>query len=200
MPVQVAQQRDRLLRQLDRVGGVGAGNQGRPGSGGLGRELRLGTARPYLGLAPYLLGKRFDDPSFTLRLAEKDVSLALEAGRASHVLMPVANAAHQTYLRALGTGSGRTVVSGHVAGARGGGWHRDFHHSTRRWGTLRPSERAELTAHRSPCGRSPGVHGVFLVWRQRCARCQAQPGDQSITHLFGRNHVIEIVALAGVDG
>ena len=64
-------------------------------------KLRLGTARPYMGLAPYLLGKRFDNPSFTLRLAEKDVSLALEAARANQVPMPVANAAHQTYLRAL---------------------------------------------------------------------------------------------------
>jgi len=69
-------------------------------------KLRLGTARPYMGLAPYLLGKRFDDPSFTLRLAEKDVSLAIEAARANQVPMPVANAAHQTYLRALSAGLG----------------------------------------------------------------------------------------------
>ena len=69
-------------------------------------KLRLGTARPYMGLAPYLLGKRFDNPSFTLRLAEKDVSLAIEAARANQVPMPVANAAHQTYLRALSAGLG----------------------------------------------------------------------------------------------
>ena len=69
--------------------------------GALLEQLRLGTARPYLGLAPYLLGRRFEDPSFTLRLAEKDVSLALEAARAHQVPMPVTNAAHQTYLRAL---------------------------------------------------------------------------------------------------
>jgi 2-hydroxymethylglutarate dehydrogenase len=69
-------------------------------------KLRLGTARPYMGLAPYLLGKRFDNPSFTLRLAEKDVSLALEAARANQAPMPVANAAHQTYLRALSAGLG----------------------------------------------------------------------------------------------
>lgn len=69
-------------------------------------KLRLGTARPYMGLAPYLLGKRFDNPSFTLRLAEKDISLALEAARVNHVPMPVANAAHQTYLRALSAGFG----------------------------------------------------------------------------------------------
>ena len=69
-------------------------------------KLRLGTARPYMGLAPYLLGRRFDNPSFTLRLAEKDVSLALEAARANQVPMPVANAAHQTYLRALASNLG----------------------------------------------------------------------------------------------
>ena len=69
-------------------------------------KLRLGTARPYMGLAPYLLGKRFDNPSFTLRLAEKDVSLAIEAARANQVPVPVANAAHQTYLRALSAGLG----------------------------------------------------------------------------------------------
>lgn len=69
--------------------------------GALLEQLRSGTARPYLGLAPYLLGRRFEDPSFTLRLAEKDVSLALEAARAHQVPMPVASAAHQTYLRAL---------------------------------------------------------------------------------------------------
>ena len=69
-------------------------------------KLRHGTARPYMGLAPYLLGKRFDNPSFTLRLAEKDVSLAIEAARANQVPMPVANAAHQTYLRALSAGLG----------------------------------------------------------------------------------------------
>ncbi|MCY3569355.1 MAG: NAD(P)-dependent oxidoreductase [Chloroflexi bacterium] len=69
-------------------------------------KLRLGTARPYMGLAPYLLGKRFDNPSFTLRLAEKDVSLALEAARVNQVPMPVANAAHQTFLRALSAGLG----------------------------------------------------------------------------------------------
>lgn len=69
-------------------------------------KLRLGTARPYMGLAPYLLGKRFEHPSFTLRLAEKDVSLAMEAARANQVPMPVANAAHQTYLRALSAGHG----------------------------------------------------------------------------------------------
>ena len=69
-------------------------------------KLRLGTARPYMGLAPYLLGRRFENPSFTLKLAEKDVSLALEAARANHVPMPVANAAHQTYLRALAAGLG----------------------------------------------------------------------------------------------
>ena len=63
--------------------------------------LKVSTARPFIGLMPYLLGRRFDNPSFTLALAEKDVSLALEAGRSLQVPMPVTAAAHQTYLRAL---------------------------------------------------------------------------------------------------
>lgn len=68
--------------------------------------LRLGTARPYVGLMPYVVGRRFGDPTFTLALAEKDVSLALEAGRSLAVPMPVTSAAHQTYLRAVAQGLG----------------------------------------------------------------------------------------------
>ena len=57
-------------------------------------------------MMPYLLGRRFDDPTFTLALAEKDVSLALEAGRTMQVPMPTTAAAHQTYLRAVANGLG----------------------------------------------------------------------------------------------
>ena len=94
-------------------------------------KLRLGTARPYMGLAPYLLGKRFDNPSFTLRLAEKDVSLAIEAARANQVPMPVANAAHQTYQGAERRPR-RAVLPRHPAGDRGGGRDRNPYHPDRR--------------------------------------------------------------------
>ncbi|MFN0147599.1 MAG: NAD(P)-dependent oxidoreductase [Dehalococcoidia bacterium] len=68
--------------------------------------LRVSTARPYIGLMPYVVGKRFENPSFTLGLATKDVGLALETARDLAVPMPVTSAAHQTYLRALAAGLG----------------------------------------------------------------------------------------------
>ena len=69
-------------------------------------KLRLGTARPFMGPADDLLAKQFENPSSTLIIGEKDVALALELARAHQVPMPVANAAHQTYLRALSAGFG----------------------------------------------------------------------------------------------
>jgi 3-hydroxyisobutyrate dehydrogenase-like beta-hydroxyacid dehydrogenase len=68
--------------------------------------LRLSTARPFIGLMPYMIGRRFDNPSFTLGLATKDVSLALETARDMAVPMPLTTAAQQTYLRALAAGLG----------------------------------------------------------------------------------------------
>jgi 3-hydroxyisobutyrate dehydrogenase len=68
--------------------------------------LKVGTAAPMVKMLPYSLGRRFDNPSFTLALAEKDVSLALELARTMQVPMPVTSAAHQTYLRAVANGLG----------------------------------------------------------------------------------------------
>lgn len=62
--------------------------------------LKISTAAPLVRLMPYVLGRRFTDPTFTLALAEKDVALALEAARTLAVPMPVTTAAHQTYVRA----------------------------------------------------------------------------------------------------
>ena len=66
--------------------------------------LRLGTARPFIGLMPQVVGRRFENPSFSLGLAAKDVGLALETARDLAVPMPVTAAAHQTYLRAVAAG------------------------------------------------------------------------------------------------
>jgi 3-hydroxyisobutyrate dehydrogenase len=55
---------------------------------------------------PYVLGRRFDNPSFTLALAEKDVRLALESATDLSVPMPLTAAAHQTYRHALDAGLG----------------------------------------------------------------------------------------------
>jgi 3-hydroxyisobutyrate dehydrogenase-like beta-hydroxyacid dehydrogenase len=68
--------------------------------------LRLSTARPFVGLMPHMVGRRFENPTFTLGLATKDVSLALETARDLAVPMPVTAAAQQTYLRALAAGLG----------------------------------------------------------------------------------------------
>ena len=68
--------------------------------------LKVGSAAPHVGLMPYMIGRRFADPTFTLALASKDVGLALEAGRDAGVPMPVTAAAQQTYLAALGRGLG----------------------------------------------------------------------------------------------
>jgi 3-hydroxyisobutyrate dehydrogenase len=72
----------------------------------LDQVLRASTARPFIGLMPYVLGRRFDNPSFTLALAEKDVRLALESATDLSVPMPLTAAAHQTYRHALDAGLG----------------------------------------------------------------------------------------------
>jgi 3-hydroxyisobutyrate dehydrogenase-like beta-hydroxyacid dehydrogenase len=60
----------------------------------------------YANLAKLLLGRRFDNPFFQLALAEKDVGLALASAEALGVPMPVIEAAHATYARALAMGLG----------------------------------------------------------------------------------------------
>ena len=67
-------------------------------------KLRLGTARPYMGLVDHFLAKQWENPPSTMVIAEKDVRLALELAREQQVAMPVANAVHQTYLAALAAG------------------------------------------------------------------------------------------------
>ncbi len=68
--------------------------------------LRASTARPFVGLLPYLVGRRFDNPSFTLELAEKDIRLALDLAEDLTVPMPLTEAAHSTYGKALSEGLG----------------------------------------------------------------------------------------------
>ena len=67
-------------------------------------KLRLGTARPYMGLVDLFLAKQWENPTSTVPIAEKDVALALELARQHQVPMPVANAVHQTYLAAMAAG------------------------------------------------------------------------------------------------
>jgi 3-hydroxyisobutyrate dehydrogenase len=68
--------------------------------------LQVSTAKPFIGLMPHMIGRRFENPTFALNLAVKDVSLALETARDLAVPMPMTSAAQQTYLRALAAGLG----------------------------------------------------------------------------------------------
>ena len=67
-------------------------------------KLRAGTARPFMGAADIFLERDFEDPTSTLTIGAKDVTLALDFARELAVPMPAVSAAHQTYLRALAAG------------------------------------------------------------------------------------------------
>jgi 3-hydroxyisobutyrate dehydrogenase len=68
--------------------------------------VQKSSGAAYAGLAKLLLGRGFDNAFFQLALAEKDVGLALESAAALGVPMPVIEAAHGTYARALELGLG----------------------------------------------------------------------------------------------
>lgn len=68
--------------------------------------LAASSASVYLGLAGLTLSRQWENPFFTLALAEKDLALALESARSLAVTMPVVAAAHQHYVRALASGLG----------------------------------------------------------------------------------------------
>lgn len=55
-------------------------------------------------VAQRVIERRFDDNTFALALAEKDVALALEAGRALDVPMPATTAAHQLFIEGKAAG------------------------------------------------------------------------------------------------
>jgi 3-hydroxyisobutyrate dehydrogenase-like beta-hydroxyacid dehydrogenase len=57
-------------------------------------------------VADRILDRRFDDNTFALALAEKDVALSLEAGRSLDVPMPATSAAHQLFVEAKAAGLG----------------------------------------------------------------------------------------------
>ena len=66
--------------------------------------LSASSAAIYLGLAPLTVSHKWEDPFFTVGLAEKDIALALESARFLAVPMPVVAAAHQLYVRAVAAG------------------------------------------------------------------------------------------------
>jgi 3-hydroxyisobutyrate dehydrogenase-like beta-hydroxyacid dehydrogenase len=68
--------------------------------------VQKSSGAAYAGLAKLLLGRGFDNAFFQLALAEKDVALALVSAEGLGVPMPVVEAAHGTYARALAMGLG----------------------------------------------------------------------------------------------
>ncbi len=58
-------------------------------------------------IAYRVIERRFDDNTFALDLAEKDVALSLEAGQTLQVPMPATEAAHKLFAEAKATGLGR---------------------------------------------------------------------------------------------
>ena len=66
----------------------------------------VSSAGPLVRGLPRIIGRQFEDPTFTLALAAKDVGLAVATGRDLGVPMPMAATAEQIYLWAKGRGLG----------------------------------------------------------------------------------------------
>ena len=67
------------------------------------------SAQVYASLAPLFFGRNFEMTLFKLGIAEKDVALALESARALAAPLPLAEAAAQTYHRAVEEGRAEQV-------------------------------------------------------------------------------------------
>jgi len=82
----------------------------------------LGRSRTFDGIGGEYLQSRYDPPSFALRLAYKDFTLALELARQLGVPMPQAETAYQTYTEALDRGWGERDcrVAMHLQNERAG--------------------------------------------------------------------------------
>lgn len=70
------------------------------------RHGALGRRQTFDGLTEHFLPGRFDPPDFALRLARKDVSLAVEVGREFDVPMRLANLTYAELTEALNRGWG----------------------------------------------------------------------------------------------
>ena len=70
------------------------------------RKGAQGRRGPFEGMAEHFLPGNFDPPDFTLRLARKDVALAVAVGRENDVPMRLANLALQEITEAINRGWG----------------------------------------------------------------------------------------------
>ena len=66
--------------------------------------MSVASAQHYVGNMPILLERNFDDPSFFLKWAAKDVSLAVQVARETGTPAPIASAASDTLMRAKNRG------------------------------------------------------------------------------------------------
>ncbi|MEE9199575.1 MAG: NAD-binding protein, partial [Dehalococcoidia bacterium] len=66
----------------------------------------FGRRAPIEGLAKNLFAGKFDPPTFALKLASKDVSLAVQLARECQVPMPLTSLAEQELLEAMARGWG----------------------------------------------------------------------------------------------
>ena len=67
---------------------------------------RTGAGGAHVRNGARVVGREFRGAGFALALAEKDIALALAAGRELDVPMPASGAAHQTFVEALAAGLG----------------------------------------------------------------------------------------------
>jgi 3-hydroxyisobutyrate dehydrogenase-like beta-hydroxyacid dehydrogenase len=71
--------------------------------------LKASSAGAYVGLAPLLLGRRFDDVIFRLDIAAKDLALAVAAAEEAGVDVAASRAASEIYAAAVEHGDGQQV-------------------------------------------------------------------------------------------
>lgn len=67
---------------------------------------RSGAGGAHVANGARVVGRQFEGPGFALSLAEKDLALAIAAGRELGVPMPATAAAHETFIAALAAGYG----------------------------------------------------------------------------------------------
>ena len=72
--------------------------------------MSVASARAYVRGMPALLERRFDDPTFFLQWAAKDVSLAVQVAREQGMPLPIASAAADTLMRAANRGQSHRSV------------------------------------------------------------------------------------------
>jgi 3-hydroxyisobutyrate dehydrogenase-like beta-hydroxyacid dehydrogenase len=73
--------------------------------------MNVASASRFVQGVPRLLERHFDEPTFTLALAAKDVGLAVALGREHGVPMPASAAIEQTLLAAVASGHGERASS-----------------------------------------------------------------------------------------